>query len=142
MVVTLEVDLGSLRTELQGLKDQKAQIHSEPDLNESHRPLPSTNVSILTHKDRLTELGRLDMIAQRWRKDLELAQFEHKKHEYALEETEDQVASASQELIELQPPKTPRKGRSTSAASSTGTEGSTSPSSENSPESSQQVPAF
>lgn len=116
--VTLEADLSNLRAQMRELRDPKAHQNSEYKPNGIHQTPVPTNISILAHKDRLTELDRLEMIAQRWQSDLNLAESDNKKHKDALKDTEDQIVDVLSQLEKLETSKGYRKGRSRSKADS------------------------
>lgn len=101
-LVTVEADLIYTQTQLEDLQAQTLQAAKSEVINKSH-DIAQTGISVLTHVDQLTKLDRLDMIAQRWRNDLSLAQAEKQEYSNALQATEDQIAIAEQRLRELKP---------------------------------------
>ena len=103
-LVTVEADLIHTQTQLEDLQAQTLQAAKSEVINKSP-DIAQTGISVLTHVDQLTKWDRLDMIAQRWRNDLSLAEAEKQEYSNALQATEDQIAVAEQRLRELAPSK-------------------------------------
>ena len=119
---TSENDLNILRAELNSLKEALAniQVQKNDARRASERPEPNcSTIEILTNNEQLTEADRLDMIAQKWHSNLQLAETEQRKHEDALKDTEARISVASRQLEELGGSEVHCKGRSHSRASLT-----------------------
>ncbi|KAF3007596.1 hypothetical protein E8E13_007723 [Curvularia kusanoi] len=119
-LVMLEGDLADVMGQLQDLHAQSQQAPPPPTLEtKESKGSISNEVCILTHADQLTPADRLDMIAQRWRKDLAAADTEKKQCATRLLQTEAQITDALRRLAELSPKRhRPRSRRGTDASRS------------------------
>jgi hypothetical protein len=118
----LESDLSALRADMGDLRENLAdtQTGSRQIGQSSERLQARGSVEIVIHSEQLTEADRVEMIALRWRNDLQLAESEQRRHERALEDTGALIAAAACQLEGLQAgSKARRKGRNHSQASAT-----------------------
>jgi len=101
-LVTVEADLSHAQAQLQDLQAQALHAAKSEETDKSH-DVAQAGVSVLNHVEQMTAADRLDMIAQRWRNDLFLAEAEKKECSNPLRVTEDLIAAVTQRLEELSP---------------------------------------
>ncbi|KAF1357366.1 hypothetical protein EJ07DRAFT_157671 [Lizonia empirigonia] len=122
---TVEADLCTLRTELNVLQATLACNETackESEQTTGSQGANSSTIKILTHSKQLTEADRLDMIANKWKSDLRLAETELQRKETALKDTNTEIATVLHQLIGLRAPKARRTGRAQNKASLSTTE--------------------
>ena len=110
--VTLEAQLHALEEEMEETRESLGAsgssvtvVPSKEEAAERSQPTSST-IEIVKYNQQLNEADRLDMIARRWRNDLQSAVEQQETYREALKDTEAQIAAAVKQLEELQGPTT------------------------------------
>ena len=99
----LEADMEEARESLRAC-DSSA-LPSQEEAAQRSQSISSA-IEIVTYNQQLTEADRLDMIARRWRNDLQSAVEQQEMFRESLKDTEGQIAAAVKQLEELQGPAT------------------------------------
>lgn len=107
---TLEAQLRVLEAEMEDVRESLRASDSSalPNQEEAAQRSQSTSsaIEIVKYNQQLTETDRLDMIARRWRNDLQSAVEQQEMYRESLKDTEAQIAVALKQLEELQGPAT------------------------------------
>lgn len=100
----VEADMEEARDSLRA-SDSSVALPSQEEAAETSQSKSST-IEIVKYNQQLTETDRLDMIARRWRNDLQSAVEQQETYRESLQDTEAQIVLAIKQLEELQGPTT------------------------------------